>query len=152
MTDSGTAAKSAIEVRRRRRRGGSTLESALVLPWFFFLFVGALDWGFYAHALISVESAARVAALYAGGQPSNPTVATLCPIVLNELAIVANVNTGMNCLSSPVVVTNPPVTGPDGSPAYTVSVTYTSLQMIAIPAVLANQITITRTVEVRPRV
>jgi len=37
---------------------------ALLLPWYFFLFVGTFDWGFYAHALISTEAAARTAVLY----------------------------------------------------------------------------------------
>src|ERR1700683_705240 len=50
--------------RRRRQRGGSALEMALLLPWYFFLFVGTFDWGFYAHALISTEAAARTAVLY----------------------------------------------------------------------------------------
>jgi hypothetical protein len=40
--------------------GGSALEFALLMPWYVFLFVGAFDWGFLAHALISTESAARV--------------------------------------------------------------------------------------------
>ena len=39
--------------RDRRRRGGSVLEMAMLMPWYVFLFVGAFDWGYYAHALIS---------------------------------------------------------------------------------------------------
>jgi hypothetical protein len=44
---------------RKRCRGGSVLEGALFLPWFIFLFIGALDWGFYAHALISTHGRTR---------------------------------------------------------------------------------------------
>jgi hypothetical protein len=49
---------------RKARRGTSTIEFSMMMPWFVFLFVGAFDWGFFAHALISTQSAARVAALY----------------------------------------------------------------------------------------
>ena len=49
---------------RKNRRGGSALELAFFLPWYIFLFIGAFDWGFYAHALISAENAVRVAVLY----------------------------------------------------------------------------------------
>jgi TadE-like protein len=43
----------------------------MLLPWVLFLFVGAYDWGFYAHALISTENAARTAALW-GANLSTP--------------------------------------------------------------------------------
>jgi hypothetical protein len=128
------------------------VETALMIPWFVFLFVGVYDWGFFAHALISLESATRVAALYSAGQSSVPSVSTLCPIVRNELKIVANVSDTLDCTTSPLVVSASSGTGPDGQTAYTVSVTYTTLSLIAIPGVLPNQVTITRTAQVPPRV
>ncbi|HWB85494.1 MAG TPA: TadE/TadG family type IV pilus assembly protein [Bryobacteraceae bacterium] len=137
---------------RKRCRGGSVLESALVLPWFLFLFVGAFDWGFFAHALISTESATRVAALYAAGQSSAPSATTLCPIVRNELKVSPNITDSLTCSSSPLVVSVDSSTGPDGQTAYTVQVAYTTAKLIPIPGLLTNQVTITRTVEVRPRV
>jgi Flp pilus assembly protein TadG len=147
-TDSSTSGL----VSRRRRRGSSVIETTLIFPWFVFLFVGAFDWGFFAHALISVESAARVAALYSASQSSAPSVSTLCPIVRNELKIVSNVNDSLTCTSSPLVVSVTSGAGPDGQTAYTVSVTYTTLQLIPIPGLLKGQSTFTRFVQVRPRV
>ena len=128
------------------------IETTLIFPWFVFLFVGVFDWGFFAHALISVESATRVAALYAAGQSSAPSVSTLCPIVRNELKIAANVGDSLTCASSPLVVAVSSGTGPDSQTAYTISVTYTTLQLIPIPGLLNNQVTFTRSVQVRPRV
>ena len=137
---------------RRRRQGSSIIEMTLIFPWFVFLFVGAFDWGFLAHALISVESAARVAALYSASQSSAPAVSTLCPIVRNELKIASNVNDTLACTSSPLVVSVTSGAGPDGQTAYTVSVAYTTLRLIPIPGLLTGQATITRSVQVRPRV
>jgi Flp pilus assembly protein TadG len=137
---------------RNRRRGGSVLEMALFLPWYVFLFVGTYDWGFFAHALISVESATRVAALYSANQVSAPSVATLCPIVINEMKVVSNVSSSLNCTSSPLVVGITSGAGADGQTAYTVSVTYTTLSLIPIPGLLPAQTTFTRSVEMRPRV
>jgi Flp pilus assembly protein TadG len=137
---------------RNGRRGGSALEMALLMPWYIFLFVGAFDWGFFAHALISVESATRIAALYAASQSSAPSVSALCPIVVNEMKISSNVTSSLNCTSSPLVVAISSGTGADGQTAYTVSVTYTTLNLIPIPGLLNGQTTFTRFVEIRPRV
>lgn len=137
---------------KRRQHGGCMLELSLIVPWYIFLFVGAFDWGYYSHALISVESALRVASLYSASQSSAPSVAAVCPYVRNELKIVANVTDSLTCTTSPVVLSITAVTGADGNPAYQVSITYTTLQLIPIPALLTNQTTFTRTLQVRPRV
>src|ERR1051326_4060604 len=50
--------------RRRSLRGVAILELALLSPGFVLLIIGALDWGAIAYALISLEGAARTAALY----------------------------------------------------------------------------------------
>jgi hypothetical protein len=50
LTDSGYPGR---ERRERRRRGGSVLEMARLMRWYVLLSVGAFDWGYYAHALIS---------------------------------------------------------------------------------------------------
>ena len=60
-------------VTRRPRiaaRGSSILEFTLLFPMFVFLFIGAFDWGFYIHALISAENAVRSAASYASTNTS----------------------------------------------------------------------------------
>jgi hypothetical protein len=55
------------------------------------------------------------------------------------------------CTGSSPVSVNPTLisSGPDGSQAAQVSVTYTTPQMIPIPGLLAKQFTITRTVTMR---
>src|SRR3954447_14324338 len=103
--------------RRNRRRGGTALEMALFMPWFVFLFVGAFDWGFYAHALISTESAARVATLFASGSSTNASNTTyVCTLVLEELKVASNVSSSSTCTSLPVVVTVTQPNGPDSQP------------------------------------
>lgn len=132
---------------------------ALLLPWYLFLFVGAFDWGFYAHALISTESAARVAALYASGSTSTATDTTGCggsgcPCVyaLEELRISQNVGSAVtSCSALPVIVTPTEVTGADGQNAAQVAVTYQTIGVIPIPGLLQSQPTFYRVVQMRLR-
>src|SRR5580658_9334358 len=94
--------------RRKSQRGGSALEMALMLPWYLFLFVGTYDWGFYAHALISTEAAARVAVLYTSQSASTAAnQATACILANEEMRIVPNISgTGTpTCSASPLIVT-----------------------------------------------
>lgn len=140
------------ETRRKQQRGGSALETALLLPWFIFLFVGAYDWGFYAHALVSTEAAARAAVLYTS---SDSTLATDphgegCSIVLDELRIVSNVGSSTTtCTSSPVIASFTSVTGADNQPAAQVSVAYTTMQLIPIPGLLEAKATFYRVAQMR---
>jgi hypothetical protein len=126
---------------------------ALFLPWFVFLFVGAFDWGFYAHALISTQSAARVAVLYTSQSTSTASDSTsACKYALEELRIAANVgSTVTTCGASPVIVTATQVTGPDGNQASQVSVQYTTPSLIPIPGLLTNQATFYRVVQMTIR-
>lgn len=140
--------------RRRRCHGGSAFEMALMLPWFIFLFVGAFDWGYYAHALISTESAARVGVMYASTNSTDAADSSgVCKLVLEELRVVPNVGTSVTtCSASPVVASTQLVSsGADGQQAAQVSVTYTTLQLIPIPGLLANQATFYRQVQMRLR-
>jgi Flp pilus assembly protein TadG len=139
--------------RKRKTRGTAMMEMALLSPWIFFLFIGALDWGFYSYALISMQAAARTAALYTSTNAStaaNTTAntATACTLVLAEMASLPNV--GTDCASNPTV-TATGITGPDSNPASQVSVTYQSVSLIPIPGLLAKQFTITRIVKMRVR-
>ncbi len=78
---------------RNRRRGGSALEMALLLPWYAFLFVGAFDWGFYSHALISTQAAARSAALYTSTSSSTAAdQTTACIYARSEMKVASNVS------------------------------------------------------------
>ena len=122
---------------------------ALLAPWVFFLFIGALDWGFYSYALISMQAATRTAALYTSTNivtASDST--TACTLVLGEMANLPNV--GSDCTSNPTVTASS-VTGPDSQPATQVQVTYQSVSLIPIPGLLAKQFTITRVVRMRIR-
>jgi Flp pilus assembly protein TadG len=134
---------------RKRERGGAMMELMLIGPWIFFLSVGALDWGFYATSLVSVEAAARSAALYTSTSSSTAAdSATACTIALGEMQKLPNV--GSVCGTNPIV-TATAVTGPDSAQASQVSVTYQSVSLIPIPGLLAKQLSVTRTVTLRLR-
>jgi hypothetical protein len=108
-------------------------------PWIFFLFIGAVDLGFYNYAIISTENAARVAVEYTSATSAKATdKAGACTYVLAELNSMSNVRG----------LTNTQVAGPDGAQAALVTVTYQTILMFPIPG-LAGQFTITRTAEMR---
>jgi Flp pilus assembly protein TadG len=155
--------------RRKRehtgRRGHAIVETALLAPWIFFLFVGVLDFGFYAYAAISTENAARVAALYTS---STGTLARdahgACQYVVNEMRALPNVGQGTSCPSSCTgACTAGPLTvqaqaldglsgrplGVDGAPASQVTVTYRTISRIPIPGLLPMQLNMTRSVQMR---
>ena len=133
----------------RPRRGHAVIEIALVAPWIFFLFIGAVDLGFYNYAIISTENAARVAVEYTSATSAKATdKAGACTYVLAELNSMSNVRGLANCDSLPVSITTTQVAGPDGAQAALVTVTYQTILMFPIPG-LAGQFTITRTAEMR---
>jgi hypothetical protein len=126
------------------------LELALMCPWVFFLFIGALDWGFYSYALISLQSAARSAVLYTRTNPTTAVdAATACDIVRGEMKSLPNVTSLTGCTAMPLTVTASLVAGPDGSNAAQVAVTYRSIAMIPLPGFLQKQFTVTRVVKMR---
>ncbi len=127
--------------------GHAALEVALLSPWIFFLFIGALDVGFYMYALISTQNAARVTAEYASRTPA-ASISTLCPYALDELNGMPNAKTLTTCTSLPVIISKE-LTTFDGAQTAAVSVTYRTQLLIPIPGLLTNQLTITRTVQMR---
>ena len=128
-------------------RGHAVIEVALLSPWIFFLFMGTLDMGFYTHAMIATQNAARAAAAYTSRSALTATDASgACRYALTELKAMSNVRNLKTCNASPLVVTASSVTGADGSPASSVSVTYRSNKMIPIPG-LTGRLNITRTVQ-----
>jgi Flp pilus assembly protein TadG len=135
---------------RKRRRGGSALEMALLMPWYVFLFVGVFDWGYYSHALISTAAAARSAIQYTS---QNATTAsdqvTACIYARDELKVSANVSGTTTCTSAPLVVAASSVTGADGNPAASVTVSYQTLGLIPIPLLLNKQFWIVQTLQMR---
>jgi Flp pilus assembly protein TadG len=128
------------------------MEMALLMPWVFLLFIGALDWGFYAYSLISMQAAIRTAVLYTSGSTTTAAdSATACTLVLAELKNLPNIGSGVtDCTSNPVVTASS-VTGPDSSAASQVSITYRSISLVPIPGLLTKQFTITRTGKMRIR-
>src|SRR4051812_32534494 len=111
----------------RRERGGAMMEMAFLMPWFFLLFIGVLDWGFYSYSLISMQAAIRTAVLYTSGSTTTSTnSAYACTLVVKELENLPNIGTASNDCSSNPVVTATQVTGPDSQQAALVTVTYQS--------------------------
>jgi Flp pilus assembly protein TadG len=137
-------------MRRRRDQGHAVVEVSLLAPWILFLFVGAVDVGFYSYALICTQNAARVAATYTS---SNSSLAGdsvgACQSALAEMSTMANVRSLTSCGSYPLIVTATSEPGVDGSAASTVSVTYRTDQMIPIPGLLSGRLTVTRKAQMR---
>jgi Flp pilus assembly protein TadG len=128
------------------------LELALLSPWVFLLFIGALDWGFYSYALVSLEAATRTAALYASGDSGTAVDQTrTCQLVLGEMRTLPNIGAAVTTCGMNPVVTTERVTGPDGAFAAEVTVTYQTVGLIPIPGLLSKQATITRMVKMRIR-
>lgn len=138
---------------RNRERGHSMVEVSLFLPWLFFVFVGAFDWGHYAYALISVQNAARAAALHTSAGPGTAAdAAGACGYALGELRRAAGVSPALaSCAAWPVRVTAAAETGPDGAPSSVVTVSYRTPPLIPIPGLLPGRLVVTRAVRMRVR-
>jgi Flp pilus assembly protein TadG len=128
------------------------MEMALLMPWVFLLFIGAMDWGFYAYSLISMQAAIRTAVLYTSTSDATKADSSgACTLVVAEMSNLPNVvSAGNDCSSNPVV-TATAIPGPDSNPASQVSVKYQSVSLIPIPGLLTKQFTITRTGKMRIR-
>jgi hypothetical protein len=121
----------------------------LLSPWIFFLAAGMLDMGFYSHAMIATESAARAAAEYTSRSTTYASDSTgACQYALSGLYAMPNVRSLSSCTASPLVVTAAKVTGVDGALASSVSVTYNTPALIPIPGLVGN-LNVTRTVQMR---
>ena len=133
------------------RAGHAVVELVFMMPWLFFLFVGALDFGFYSHALVSVQNAARISALYtaqcAGTAADQPGACQRAALELSKMPNARSFAGG--CASGPLVVTATAFTDPDGQLASRVQVAYQTVRLIPIPGVVVGQATIRRTAEVK---
>jgi len=136
--------------RSRKTLGAAMMELALFSPWFIFLFVGTLDWGFYAYSLITLETATRSAASWNSNHATPTDTTTACKIVTSEMQTLVNMAGTTTCGgTSAVSLTATQVVGPDTDAAAQVAVTYTTPQLIPIPGLLARQFTITRVVTMK---
>jgi Flp pilus assembly protein TadG len=148
---------------RSRQRGQSVVEAAIIAPWVFFLFVGALDFGFYSYAAIATQNAARAAAAYTSSSLSTANdAAGACTLyAIPELKSLPNMSGVTACSSLPVQVTAGCLSCPngyasigtssDGSPAAQVTVRYQTIPLVPIPGLLIQQYTVARTVQMRVR-
>jgi Flp pilus assembly protein TadG len=138
-----------LKLRGRSLAGNAIIEFSLLMPWYVFLFVGTFDFGFYTYSLIAAESAAREGAVYCSANPTTATDATTaCGYALDQLRNLPNIGYNLTtCTASPLVVAASSVAGADGNPATSVTVTYTTPQLIPIPGLLPGQVTINRTVQ-----
>ena len=136
---------------RRKSKGHAIVELSLMMPWIFFLFVGALDFGFYSYALIAVQNAARVGALSTGyNAQSASSQPDACFHARRELSMMPNsASFLLTCNAAPLVVTATAFTDAEGMAASRVQVAYDTVQLIPIPGVVPGQMTISRSVEVR---
>jgi len=98
-----------------------------------------------------VQGAIRTAAVYASTNSTTATDSTtVCRYVLAQLRMLPNVpGTITTCAAAPVTATTSLVSGPDGSNAASVTVTYNLPALPGIPVVLPGPFTISRTVEMR---
>lgn len=134
---------------RWREHGHAVIEISLMAPWIFFLFMGTLDFGFYAYAIIATQSAARVAVMQTSQNSTTAANSTLaCQYALTELNMLPNASSLNSCGALPVTVNATLVVDADGANASQVAVTYQSINMIPIPG-LSGSLTLTRTAQMR---
>ncbi len=153
------------------RKGSAIVEAALMAPWIFLLFIGILDSGFYFHAAMATQNAARAVAIQtAGGAATNA-----CQAAKNEMGILTNVVNMGACAASqggvsntaPIWVCTGILTNTSasvcGQPAAICAdcglnssatsieavVTYLSVPLVPIPGILPVQLQLTRIAEAR---
>jgi hypothetical protein len=139
-------------MRSDRRSGHAVLEFALVSPWIFTLFVGALNLGILYTSISAVENAARAAAMYASSsQGTMEDEAGACTAAAREMRSLPNLRsyTGA-CTEAPLVLSLTQPAGPAGEPSARVSLTYRTMRLISMPPV-PGHMDITREAEMRVR-
>jgi Flp pilus assembly protein TadG len=143
-------------------RGNAMVEFALFAPVMFVALLATVDLGVYTFAFISVENAARAAALRnSSGMESATDQETACAIVIDALRGLPNVNSSFqsSCNGAPITVTSvrcdasvpctASVPSADGSPAAAVTVSYRVPDMFRMP--VPGPTVITRTSQMRVR-
>ena len=134
------------------------IEFCFLLPWYIFLFVGTLDFGFYSYSLIATTDAARVAASYCSASATTCSTgaeqsAVCTNYVVPHLTNLPNIGTAVTtCSASPLTLTiNYPSAAscPDRNTCATATVAYQTPKLIPIPGVLPGQLTITKAVTMR---
>jgi Flp pilus assembly protein TadG len=149
-------------MRRRRNSGHAVIETALMAPWIFMLFIAIFDFGFYAYAGITTANGARVAALQTSAAPGNAgNSAVACAYALEEMRKLPNIGTGGTCPSTTLTATAlaivcSSVNAAQGCPladlstVSRVTVTYQTIPLFPVPG-MAGQFTIVRQAFMRAR-
>jgi len=135
---------------KRGRRGSSLVEFALIVPWYVLLFIGSYDLGLYSYALITVESAARIAAAHCAASVAAVTDGTACTLVKDQLKYLPATPPTV-CTGNPLTVTATAVAGPEGvaNSAAQVTVSYTMPTVPGLPGLIPGQYTVRRTVTMK---
>lgn len=132
----------------KQRTGNAVIEVSLMAPWILLLFIAVFDFGFYVYAAISVENAARVAALHTSSNSSlGADSGTACFYALQELQKTANVG-GLSSCSGPPLQVAAAITTLNGAPASQVTVRYETVPGIPLPW-FPDRYSITRVVSMR---
>jgi Flp pilus assembly protein TadG len=138
----------------RNKRGTAMVEFAMTALLIFGMLIGAFDFGLYAYAFISIQNAARTAALRNSGGPESATDQNAaCGMVLEEVRGLPNIGATWesSCDAAPLVVTSTlcdnatpcwgSTTSADGQPAAAVVVSYTMPSVFHLQGVLPEVIT-----------
>jgi uncharacterized iron-regulated membrane protein len=136
--------------RNRRRRGHAAVEVSLLAPWILLLFAGLFDFGVYATSLITVENAARAAALITSQSYDaaiEPELA--CGVVRFHTKALSNVkNLTGPCGSLPLMVAQTAFQDSENFWVTRVAVTYQTPQLFTLPF-MTGRLTMTRQAEMR---
>ena len=161
--------------RGRRERGHAAVETALMAPWIFVLFIAVFDLGFYSYAVIATQNAARSAAMHISRSTTySGDLTRACLVARRELQGMPNVGPGLAaCAANAAAVSDSNPIGveiqtilenssgsltPLDAPAVTTSaqwavrvlVTYRSPKLFPLPG-LMGRMTVTRFSEARIR-
>ena len=125
------------------------VETSLMVPMVFFLFLALVNFGFYIYAFIVVGNAARAAAQHISlGGPG----ALACPVVLREMQTLPNVYSTCTGDVTVATVTATTTFGGSVSAQYReVTITYNTIQLFPLPF-MSGQMTINRTARMRVKI
>jgi Flp pilus assembly protein TadG len=134
---------------KRRRGGNNIIEFALIAPWYVFLFIGTFDMGLYSYAMISVQNAARVAAMHCAASVAAVSDGKACTLAIDQLQDMPTVPTV--CTGNPLTVTATAIAGPEGvaNSAAKVTVSYVMPALAGVPGLMPGQYTVTRSVTMK---
>jgi hypothetical protein len=120
-----------------------------------FSFIGVLDFGFSAYAMIATQNAARIGAMWGAANSINAQsggtfTTAACNYALDELQYAPTSVSSCGGASPVSVTATYAASGADDLPTVTVAVTYT-VTLLAIPGLMPGSLAITRSVQMPVR-